>query len=121
MPEQKQKILIVEDELIVALHLRSLLQENDYEVLRVSSGEEAITTSSATRPNLALMDIKLNGKLDGIEAGEFLYKSFNIPIVYLTSCSDKEIFKSALKISPFGYLTKPFKAIDLLCTIGLTH
>lgn len=90
MKRQNSKILIVEDENIIALDIRSMLEDLGYMVSDVvSSGEESIEKASDTRPDLILMDIKLKGNLDGITAGEEIIKQFHIPIVYLTAYSDQ--------------------------------
>jgi len=89
MKRRNSKILIVEDENIIALDIRSMLEDLGYMVSDVvSSGEESIEKASKTRPDLILMDIKLKGNLDGITAGEVIIKQFCIPIVYLTAYSD---------------------------------
>ncbi|MDH5743112.1 MAG: response regulator, partial [Candidatus Aminicenantes bacterium] len=90
MKRHNPKILIVEDENIIALDIRSMLEDLGYMVSDiVSSGEDSIKKASKTRPDLILMDIKLKGSLDGVSAGEEIFKQFRIPIVYLTAYSDQ--------------------------------
>jgi CheY-like chemotaxis protein len=84
------KIMIVEDENIIALDIRSMLEDLGYRVSDIaSSGEESIQKASTKKPDLVLMDIKLKGSLDGISAGEEIYKQLHIPIVYITAYSDQ--------------------------------
>lgn len=90
MKKHNPKILIVEDENIIALDIRSMLEDLGYLVSDiVSSGEESIKKASRTKPDLILMDIKLKGSLDGVSAGEEIFRQFRIPIVYLTAYSDE--------------------------------
>jgi CheY-like chemotaxis protein len=88
------KIMIVEDENIIALDIRSMLEDLGYLVSDiVSSGEESIQKASKKKPDLVLMDIKLKGRIDGVSAGEEIYRQFRIPIVYLTAYSDQATIK----------------------------
>lgn len=88
------KIMIVEDENIIALDIRSMLEDLGYKVSDiVSSGEESIRQASKMKPDLILMDIKLKGSIDGVSAGEEIYRQFRIPIVYLTAYSDQATIK----------------------------
>jgi len=94
MNGQNTKILIVEDENIIALDIRSMLEDLGYMVSAiVSSGEESIQKASKMKPDLVLMDIKLKGSIDGVSAGQEIYKQFHIPIVYLTAYSDQATIK----------------------------
>ena len=94
MNERHPKIMIVEDENIIALDIRSMLEDLGYMVSDiVSSGEESIQRASTKKPDLVLMDIKLKGSIDGIRAGEEIYRQFRIPIVYLTAYSDQTTIK----------------------------
>ncbi len=112
------KVLIVEDEKIISWHLREVLESQGYQVSAVaSSGEEAIGAATLVKPDLALMDIRLNGEIEGIEAADFLYKNFGIPIIYLTALSEQSTFTKAFQTRPFGYLLKPFEPKELHCTI----
>ncbi len=87
----EKRILVVEDEIIVAGDMRRSAQHMGYAVLSVaSSGGEAIKKSHELNPDLVLMDIMLNGEMDGIEAAEQIRSSFNIPVIYLTAYSDKK-------------------------------
>lgn len=108
------KILIVEDEKIVALDIENSLKELGYKITgKVSSGEEAIESAELKHPDLVLMDIHLKGKIDGISAANTIYKEHNVPVVYLTAYSDQETLKYAKITEPFGYILKPFKEREL--------
>lgn len=110
----KSKILVVEDERIVALDIKNSLQELGYEVTGIaSSGEDAIQKTIETNPDLVLMDIFLKGDLDGVEAAEEIRRSFNIPVVYLTAYSDENTLQRAKITEPFGYIIKPFKEREI--------
>ena len=88
------KIMIVEDENIIALDIRSMLEDLGYLVSDiVSSGEESIQRASKKKPDLVLMDVKLKGSIDGVSAGEEIFRQFRIPIVYLTAYSDQATIK----------------------------
>ena len=114
----KSQILIVEDESIIAEDIRRSLQNLGYSVSAVvSSGEKAIKKVEETSPDLVLMDIMLQGKMDGIEAAEQIRSRFNIPIVYLTAYSDEKILERAKITEPFGYIIKPFKERELYINI----
>lgn len=105
------RILIVEDDTIIAMELMERLKELGYEVAGiVSSGIEAINTVKSTQPNLVLMDIRLSGKMDGIEAAERIREKLDIPVIFLTAYADEETLSRAKKTEPFGYILKPFDA-----------
>ncbi|MBT7350197.1 response regulator, partial [candidate division WWE3 bacterium] len=106
----KAKILVVEDELISAKGIRSALKSLGYDVLDiVASGKEAIQKASGSQPDLILMDIKLDGEMDGIEAARQIKDRFNIPVVYLTAHADDATLERAKITDPFGYILKPFE------------
>ena len=117
---KKAKILIVEDEKIVAKDIQYSLENLGYTIPAiVSSGEAAIEKMSKTCPDLVLMDIKLKGDMDGVEASEQIQVRFDIPIVYLTAYSDEKLLKRARITEPFGYVIKPFKERELLSMIEM--
>ena len=112
------KILVVEDEAIVAMDLQSQLQEMNYEVCGIAdNGEDAISTASATRPNLILMDIVIKGGMDGIETAARVGRALHIPVIFLTAYSDDKIIERAARTASYGYLTKPFQARELRAAI----
>ena len=108
------RILVVEDERIVARSLRKQLTELSYEVVAsVPSGGEAIEQARDARPDLVLMDINLEGPMDGVEAAAAIRKQFRLPVIYLTAYSNKEILERAKITEPFGYILKPFEEREL--------
>jgi len=112
------KIIIVEDESIIALDIQCTLENSGYSVPAVvSSGEESVEKASEIRPDLVLMDIKLSGKMDGINAAKEIYSRFRIPVVYLTAYSDEKIMEAIQEINFFGYVSKPFDERLLQCAI----
>ena len=118
MPETK--ILVVEDEEIVAFDLETSLKALGYNVIAVvGSGEEAVQEATTSKPDLVLMDIQLKGRMDGIEASESIVKHFNIPVVYLTAHADAATLQRAKLTTPFGYLVKPFEESALQTTVEI--
>jgi len=116
----KRKILIVEDEGIVALHIENSLKSLGYAVAGMaSSGEEAIKKAQDTRPDLVLMDIVLKGEIDGIIACEKIGALFDIPVVFLTAFGDEDTLQRAKVTEPFGYILKPFKERELHIAIDI--
>lgn len=105
---------MVEDEQIVALDLVERLSRMGHEVpAAVASAEEAIEAAERLRPDLVLMDIKLRGKMDGIDAAESIRRRFDIPVVYLTAFADDRTLERAKTTEPFGYILKPFQEREL--------
>ena len=120
MHEKVKKILVVEDESIIGIHLRSSLIQLGYKVLAlVTSGEEAIQQVGAMMPDLILMDIKLAGDLDGIQTTERIRSRYDLPVVYLTAHSDTHLLERARMTDPFGYLIKPFHEKELRAAIEI--
>lgn len=118
MPETK--ILVVEDEAIVAEAIRIKLKKFGYAVPSTASrGDEAIKKAQEHTPDLVLMDIVLQGEMDGVEAAEQIRTRLNIPVVYLTAYSDDKTLLRAKITEPFGYLIKPFKERELQVAIEI--
>ena len=116
----KAKIMIIEDEYIVAMDIQMILENQGYEVTAIEfAAETALEKAEKTRPDLALVDIALEGRMDGIQAAEQLRSRFNIPVVYLTAFADEIKLERAKKTEPFGYLIKPFKEEDLKSAIEI--
>jgi len=114
------KILIVEDEKIVAKDIHNRLRRFGYEVTAiVSTGEEAIQKAIETKPDLALLDIRLHGETDGVVVAEQIRERLHIPVVYLTAYADAETLRRAKLTEPFGYLVKPFGERELYSTIEI--
>jgi two-component system cell cycle sensor histidine kinase/response regulator CckA len=112
------KILVVEDDALIADDIQRTLIRLGYEVpLTVATGLEAIEAAGSMRPQLMLMDIKLQGTMDGIEAAIVIRRQFEIPVVYLTSHSDEATLDRAMQTAPSGYLLKPFSDRELRTAI----
>ena len=105
-----EKILIVEDEIIVAMGVEQKLLDLGYDVINiVDTGEDAVKCAKQLKPDLILMDIVLKGKMDGIEAAQQIHDNLDIPIIYLTAYSDDDVLKRARITEPYGYMIKPFR------------
>jgi PAS domain S-box-containing protein len=116
----KTRILIAEDELIVANHIRQLLLAMGHEVVGVvTGGEEAVSSAIELSPDLILMDIMLSGPLEGIRAAERILERRDIPIVYVTAYADEATLERARVTEPYGYVTKPFEEGDLRAAISV--
>jgi CheY-like chemotaxis protein len=111
-----KSILIVEDEGLIALHLMEILTNAGYRVLEpMASGEEALRyLEESAPPDLILMDITLDGSLDGIETALQIRKRYEIPVIFLTAHSNSLITVRAKEASPCGYIVKPVMEKDLL-------
>jgi PAS domain S-box-containing protein len=108
------RILIVEDEHIVSLFLRGCLEKLEYGISGVvTSGAEALEAAAQVRPDLVLMDIHIQGRMDGIETAEKIREEFDIPIVYVTALGDAGTLQRAKLTRPYGYIIKPFSEKDL--------
>ncbi|RME51392.1 MAG: response regulator [Caldilineae bacterium] len=113
-------ILIVEDASIVALDLKNRLTKLGYAVCdTVATGEEAVQVARETKPKLVLMDIKLKGKMDGVEAAAQIQEELDVPVIYLTAYADSTTLERAKITEPFGYLVKPFEEKELTATIEM--
>jgi PAS domain S-box-containing protein len=111
---------VAEDEAVVAIDIESHLEGLGYEVVGVaSSAEGALTKAQALKPDLVLMDIRLEGEIDGIRAAEKLRQSLGIPVVFLTAYADKETVQRAKTAGAHGYILKPFDEHDLNTTIEI--
>jgi PAS domain S-box-containing protein len=114
-----KRILIAEDERVVAEQLQQALAAHGYEIVGiVGSGEEAIRQGQQSRPDLVVMDIVLSGAMDGISAAQQL-QPLGIPVVYLTAYSDGHVLDRAQQTEPLGYLIKPAKSAELAAVIKL--
>jgi two-component system cell cycle sensor histidine kinase/response regulator CckA len=114
------RILVVEDEGIIAKDIQSTLNRSGYSVIAIaSSGEEAIKKAMETHPDLVLMDIVLEGDMDGVTAAEHIRDHFDIPVVYLTAYSDDTTLQRAKITEPYGYILKPFQERELYTTIEM--
>ncbi len=116
----KKRILVAEDELIIAKGIEKRLSALGYDVVDiVPSGEEAVTKALATIPDLVLMDICLQGEMDGITAAEKIRSEVDIPVIYLTAFADSDTLARAKITEPFGYIVKPFQDVTLQSAIEM--
>ncbi len=112
-------IMIVEDEFIIALDIKDSLKRLGYKIPTLATnGIEAIEKAINLKPDLILMDIMLEGDLDGIQAAKEIRQKHDIPILFISSFSDKKSISHAYDISPYGYLIKPFSINDLEAAIN---
>jgi len=118
--DEKSKILIVEDERIIALEMRRKLESMGYDVSAiVSSGEEAVRMAEELYPDLVLMDIILQGEMDGVEAAGQIHARFNIPVVYVTANISDARLEDIARSEPFGCLFKPFEDMELQAAVKM--
>ncbi len=117
----KTKVLILEDEIIVSVALRGELQDLGYSVCSLAtSGENAIKISAHEHPDVALMDIKLRGEMDGFEAAREIHKRFGIPIIYMTGYPVSFLKGKAEIRESYEYLAKPVESLDMKKKIDST-
>ena len=118
---KKEKILIVEDETIIAEDMRSMLREMGYEILlKADTGEKAIQIAEKERPDLVLMDIQLKGKLDGIQTAGEIQARFDIPVIYISAYPESVIEDAPDLSGSAGYIPKPFDAVQIGAMVSLT-
>lgn len=116
----KGRILVVEDEIIIAMEIADRLKSMGYEVLRiVSNGKNAIEAAQRDKPDLILMDIMIQGNIDGIETATKIRSISDIPVIYLTANADESTLERAKVSDAFGYLIKPFEEKELNTTIEM--
>ncbi|MBC7917265.1 MAG: response regulator [Rhodoferax sp.] len=110
----KPRILVVEDEAIVARDIQLQLVELGYEAVgHAARGDEAVELAGALRPNLVLMDIQLSGEMDGIAAAQIMRTQFGLPVVFLTAFAADDTLERAKLTEPYGYILKPFSEREL--------
>jgi DNA-binding response OmpR family regulator len=114
----KPRALIVEDEILIAEELKVRLSLLGFSVIAaVESGEEGIAIATRERPDLVLMDIRLKGKKDGVQAAEEIHRQVDVPVVYLTAYSDRLTVDRVKGTEYDGFILKPFRAGELKSTI----
>lgn len=117
---RKARLIIVDKDWAASRELRDSLTLMGHEVLDLAvSPEQAIEMAGRHRPDLVLMDVGLRGPMDGIEAARILRRRFNIPVVYVTARSERDVVEKAVASAPFGYLLKPFDPSDVRITLEL--
>src|SRR5208283_5003009 len=115
---EKTRILVVEDETIVAMDIANTLRKLGHEVTgTVPSGEQAVASVKENKPDLIFMDIGLKGGMDGIETAARIRSQYGIPVIYLTAFVDEKTLDRAKATIPAGYITKPFEENDLRIAI----
>ncbi len=117
---EKAKIQIVEDERITADHIQSMLESFGYNVTSITStAREAIIKAKEQNPDLILMDIHLNGEMNGLEAARRIRTCFDVPLVFITALPDDSTFQQAKLTEPFGYIHKPIEDKELYATVEM--
>jgi CheY-like chemotaxis protein len=118
--ETRKTILVVEDEPVVAMDLQQSLERLGYDVPgTAASAEEALRLAEQKRLDLALIDIRIEGSLDGIATAEILRSRFGVPVIYLTAHADKKAVGRAKQTAPHAYLLKPVRTNELRIAVEL--
>jgi len=119
--ETPVKILVVEDEMIIAAKISMHLTNLGYEVTGIlPRGEEALLSVEENRPDIVIMDIRLRGDLDGIDTAIRMQKNGDLPVIFLTANADEGTFNKAKVAKPYAFISKPYKQVDLQRAIELT-
>jgi two-component sensor histidine kinase len=113
------RVMIVEDDGTIAVHLEMLLAQWGYEPLPAASAEEALSIAADMGPDLALMDIQLENSIDGITLAQALKTGYDVPVIYLTAYADDNLLHRASKTEPYGYLVKPLQDLTLRSTLQM--
>ncbi len=117
---EKSRIMVVEDETIIAAELAQHLKDLGYEaIFPIRSAEEAIKRVGKDDPDLVLMDIVLKGEMDGIEAARRIRERWKVPVIFLSAYGNDEIMERAKGAEPYGYLRKPFRIADIRSTVEM--
>jgi len=117
---QKSRILVVEDEAIVAADIQDRLRALGYDVVGTAdNGIDAIEKTAALQPDLVLMDIMLKGDMQGTEAASQIRSQLHLPVIYLTASSNDDVFLQARATEPFGFILKPFEEVSLKANIEI--
>ncbi|MEW6586493.1 MAG: response regulator, partial [Nitrospirota bacterium] len=114
------RIMVVEDESVTAISIKTSLEEMGYAVSGIyESGEAAVKNARDEKPDLVLMDITLKGAIDGIKAARKIPLGHRIPVVYLTAHADEQTLRQAKMTEPFGYIVKPFDDRELKVAVEI--
>lgn len=117
---EQVKILIIEDEILIAEDLKDNLVSFGLECIEMAHDkEEAMAAIKQTNPDIILLDIRMENETDGIEIGEYIVRHIHKPFIYITAHSDVNMIKEILKTKPAGYITKPIKKSDLFAAVNL--
>jgi two-component system, LytTR family, response regulator LytT len=117
---ENHKVLIVDDEVLIAEDLKDILRGFGYKEIRLAhSKSDAIKQLDLFKPDVALLDIRMEKELDGLELGEYINANHKIPFIYITAHSDIAMIKKIVTTKPAGYITKPFKKSDLFASLNL--
>jgi DNA-binding LytR/AlgR family response regulator len=120
MRSEKIKIIIIEDEFVIAEDIRMRLEEAGYDVIQsFDNAEAALAFLLTTTPDMVLVDINLQGKMDGIQMVERLQQKINLPVAFITANSDPATYDRARKTHPHAFLVKPFTTSNLLAAVDL--
>jgi len=115
------RVLVVEDELLIAMDLQRMLRESGYDVVGIAATAElALGLAAAERPDLVLMDIRIRGDVDGIATARVLQHRFRVPVIYVTAYADDATIERAKATNPFAYLLKPIKPAELKTAVEVT-
>ena len=118
----RPRVLLVEDEAVIALDLAQQLGDFGYEIVGIAaSGERARALAASHRPDLVLMDVVIRGSKDGIETARAIRAELDLPVVFLTAYSDADTLERISQVAPYGYLVKPFRPADLRTTIEVAR
>lgn len=119
-PQHRARVLVVEDEKIVAMNLESRLRDLGYDVVgSIAHAEEVLDVAAATSPDVVLMDVHLAGEMRGTEAAALLWERLRTPIVFLTAYGDEHTFAEARRAMPVAYITKPYRSPDVHMALQL--
>ncbi|HSH66304.1 MAG TPA: LytTR family transcriptional regulator DNA-binding domain-containing protein [Bacteroidia bacterium] len=117
---EKFKVVIVEDELIIAEDIKEILETASYEIIGIAaSAEEALQLFNTILPDIVLVDVSIKGNVDGIQLATIMREKFNFPFIYITSYTNKSVIERAKLTKPYGYLVKPYKEQDVLIAVEL--
>ena len=117
-PDRRPTVLVAEDETIIRMDLREMLEEEGYDVVEAADGEQAVRLAREVRPELAILDIKMPIK-DGLVAAQEISEEGLAPVLILTAYSQRELVEQAAEAGAMGYLVKPFQKHDLLPAIEI--
>lgn len=119
---EKLKILIVDDEVLIAEDLKDIIKSFGCKnIFLAHSKTDAIESLENHKPNLALLDIRMEKELDGLELGDYINLNYKIPFIYITAHSDMAMIKEIIKTKPIAYITKPFKKTDLFAGLNMAN